>query len=128
MSRPWLDVSDVILDPMFNDNTMTYTRLAQTVGADGLSVETPTTSGFNGVVTSVSGSVLHRVAEGEHITDTVLIHTMTRLTDGQMNYTADIVTWSGVTWTVTNVNSYSQYGAGFIAATCTLIPLSGSPS
>lgn len=122
---PFLDVTDVILDPDFLDTTLTVARNAQTVGNDGIAVDTPTTTPFFGVVTSANGSVLQRVAEGSHIEDTITIHTPFRLIDGQAGYDADIVTWSGLQWTVTNVNDYSTYGHGFVAATCTLKPLSG---
>lgn len=122
---PLLDVSDVLLDPDFLDLTLTVTRNAQTVGNDGIAVITPSTTPFYGVVTSLSGSVLHRVAEGEHISDTITIHSPFKLIDGQSGYDADIVNWQGLQWTVTNVNDYSTYGRGFVAATCTLRQLSG---
>ena len=125
---PWLDVSSVLLDPMFADNTLTVTRNSQTVGNDGLATLAIVTTPFIGVVTSISGSVLNRVAEGEYITDTIMIHTKYRLTDGQLGLTADIINWGGVSWAVTNVNSYSTYGSGFISAVCTLKPLSGVAS
>jgi hypothetical protein len=120
-----LDVSDVLLDPDFMDLTLTVTRNAQTVGNDGIAVIAPTTTGFYGVVTSLNGSVLTRVAEGEHISDTITIHTQFKLIDGQSGYDADVVNWQGLQWTVTNVNDYSTYGLGFVQATCTLKQLSG---
>lgn len=122
---PFLDVLDAILDPDFMDLTLTVTRNAQTVGNDGIAVITPTTTPFYGVVTSLSGSVLHRVAEGEHISDTITIHSQFKLIDGQSGYDADVVNWQGLQWTVTNVNDYSTFGRGFVSATCTLRQLSG---
>lgn len=122
---PFLDVTDVLLDPDFLDTTLSVTRNAQTVGNDGIAVDTPTTTGFFGVVTSLNGSVLQRVAEGEHIEDTITIHTPYRLIAGQAGYDADVVNWQGRQWTVTNVNDYSTYGRGFVAATCTMKQLSG---
>jgi len=122
---PFLDVTDVILDPDFLDTTLTFSRNTQTVGNDGNAVDTPTTTPFFGVVTSLNGSVLQRVAEGSHVEDTITIHTPARLIAGQAGFDADIVNWSGLQWTVTNVNSYSTYGRGFVAATCTQKPLSG---
>lgn len=107
------------------DLTFTVTRNAQTVGNDGIAVITPTTTPFYGVVTSLSGSVLHRVAEGEHISDTITIHSQFKLIDGQSGYDADIVNWQGLQWTVTNVVDYSTFGRGFVSATCTLRQLSG---
>lgn len=122
---PFLDVAEVLFDPDFMDRTLTVTRNAQTVGNDGIAVNTPTTTPFYGVVTSLNGSVLNRVAEGEHISDTITIHTTFKLIDGQAGYDADIVNWQGLQWTVTNVNDYSSYGRGFVSATCTLRQLSG---
>jgi hypothetical protein len=122
---PLLDVSDVLLSPEFMDLTLSVTRNAQTVGNDGIAVISPTTTGFYGVVTSLNGSVLTRVAEGERISDTITIHTQFKLIDGQSGYDADVVNWQGLQWTVTNVNDYSTYGIGFVQATCTLKQLSG---
>ena len=122
---PFLDVTEVLLDPDFLDTTLSVTRNAQTVGNDGVAVDTPTTTGFFGVVTSLNGSVLQRVAEGEHIEDTITIHTPFKLIAGQAGYDADVVNWQGLQWTVTNVNDYSTYGRGFVAATCTMKQLSG---
>jgi hypothetical protein len=122
---PFLDVSDVLLDPLFMDMTLTVTRNAQTVGNDGIGVVTQTTTPFYGVVMSLNGSVLTRAAEGEHISDTITIHSQFKLIDGQSGYDADIVNWQGLQWTVTNVNDWSTYGRGFVQATCTLRQLSG---
>lgn len=122
---PFLDVTDVLLDPDFLDTTLSVTRNAQTVTDGGIAVDTTTTTSFYGVVTSLNGSVLQRVAEGEHIEDTITIHTPYRLIAGQAGYDADVVNWQGRQWTVTNVNDYSTYGRGFVAATCTMKQLSG---
>ncbi|RQR87723.1 MULTISPECIES: hypothetical protein [unclassified Burkholderia] len=122
---PFLDVSDVLLDPDFMDLTLSVTRNEQTVGDDGNSIITSMLVPFYAVVTSLSGSVLHRVAEGEHISDTITVHTQFKLIGGQSGYDADVVNWQGLQWTVTNVNDYSTYGRGFVAATCTLKQLSG---
>jgi len=122
---PLLDVSDVLLDPEFVDMGLSVMRNMQTVGDNGIAIDTPKCKKFYGVVTSLDGSVLRRVAEGTKITDTITVHTQFRLTDGQCGLDADIVTWQGNQWTVTNVNDYSTYGRGFVAATCTIISLTG---
>lgn len=122
---PLLDVTDVLLDPDFLDTSPVAQRNAQTVGDDGMAVNTTTEIPFAGVITSLNGSVLQRVAEGSHVTDTITIHTPFKLIAGQAGLDADVVVWSGLHWTVTNVNSYSQYGRGFVAATCTMKELTG---
>lgn len=122
---PLLDVTDVLLDPDFLDTSPMCLRNAQAVGNDGIAVNTPVQTPFFGVVTSLNGSVLQRVAEGSRITDTITVHTPFRLIAGQVGFDADVVLWGGLHWTVTNVNDYSRYGRGFVAATCTLKELTG---
>lgn len=122
---PLLDVSDVLLDPDFMDSSLACTRQDQTVNDDGLAVNAETVSPFSGVVTNNTGDILLRRAEGERIAGSITIHTKFRLCDGQDGRSADIVTWLGARYTVTNVANWSTYGAGFVMATCDLIPLSG---
>lgn len=122
---PLLDVSFVLLDPMFLDTSGTYTRNAQTIGAHGRAELTPVTAPLYAVYTNKDGSILQRLAGAEHIEDTVTVHTKTRLTAGQTGDTADIVHWAGADYTVTNVANYSTYGAGFVMATCEIINLDG---
>ena len=122
---PWLDVSDVLLDPDFMDRTLTCTRQLQTVGDDGIAVNAQTITGFFGVVTNNQGDLLLRRAEGEHILGSITVNTKFRLLDGADGRSADLVSWQGATYTVSAVSSWSTYGAGFVAATCDLIPLSG---
>jgi len=90
-----------------------------------MAVDSATEITFCGVVTSLTGSLLQRAAEGSMITNTIAIHTPFRLIDGQAGYDADVVMWSGLQWTVTNVNDYSTYGRGFVSAICTLKQLTG---
>lgn len=122
---PLLDVTSVLYDPMFMDASGTYTRNVQTIGAHGRAVVTPTTTALYAVYTNKDGSLLQRMAGGEHIEDTITVHTQTRLTAGQTGDTADIVHWSGADYTVTNVANYSTYGAGFVMATCEILNLDG---
>jgi hypothetical protein len=122
---PLLDVTEILMDPDFCQ-PLVCTRLKQTVGEDGLAVNTPIRIPFTGVVTQVSGAQLERNAVGELITGTILVCTKFRLTDGKIGLTADIVTIGPRRYTVINVYNYSQYGQGFVEAVCDLIPLEGS--
>ena len=121
-----LDVSDVLLDPDFMDTGLVCERTAQTVGTNGIAVDTPTMTTFAGVVTNDSGDILQRIAEGERTKGSITIHTTFLLNDGSTGYTADVVQWRGRRYTVSNVSDYSNFGRGFVAATCDLIPLAGS--
>ncbi|WP_079218928.1 hypothetical protein [Herbaspirillum robiniae] len=120
-----LDVTEVLLDPDLMDVGIVCCRQDQTVGDDGMAVNTETQTPFAGVVTSDSGDILQRIAEGSRIVGSITIHTIFRIQDGAAGRDADEVIWDGRRYTVSNVNNYSHFGRGFVAATCDLKPLSG---
>jgi galactose-6-phosphate isomerase len=122
---PFLDVSDVLLDPDFFDNTLICERNAIITDNTGRGVRTVEAMRFCGVVTSDKGELLQRGAVGQHATDNVTIITRFRLRDAGPGADADIVRWIGKRYTVTKVNDYSTYGIGFIEAGCEMIPLAG---
>lgn len=122
---PFLDVTEVLLDPDFFDS-LVCTRNVQTVGDDGLAANVDTDTPFIGVVTSDSGDVLVRLATGSRVKGSILVVTKFRLLEGAPGIDADVVTWDGSRYTVTTVNNYSRYGAGFVEAYCDLIPIQGA--
>jgi len=121
---PLLDVSEILLDPDFVDS-LVCARNTQVVGDDGLAVDTPTATPFYGVVTNNTGDLLMRLAEGSRITGSITVHSQFNLIAGADGIDADIVTWNGRQYTVTNVGDWSRFGIGFTASNCELIPLSG---
>jgi galactose-6-phosphate isomerase len=122
---PNLDVSSVLTDPLFADMSLRCIRQRQTVGTDGIAVNTPVPVPFSGVVTAASGTVLEREAEGSRVSGSINIVTRFWLEDGKNSLAADIVTWKGRRYTVADVQDYSRYGPGFIQATCELLPITG---
>lgn len=120
-----LDVTEVLLDPDFMDTGLVCTRSTQDVNDDGRTVFATTSTTFAGVVTSDKGDILERLAGAERKTGSITIHTIFRLVAGEGDVTADVVTWRGKEYTVSNVNDYSHFGRGFICATCDLKPLKG---
>ncbi|MBZ9939140.1 hypothetical protein LB518_22780 [Mesorhizobium sp. BR1-1-16] len=117
---PLLDVSEILFDPDFAD-TLTLERSTVVTGSNGMAVRTPAAPvAFYAVVTSSSGDILARLAEGRQRHGSITVHTRTRLVAGQGATEADVVVYDGQHYTVTNVNSYARYGAGFIAAECEL--------
>lgn len=120
----FLDVSDILTDPDFVDK-LQVERNAQSVSAAGLGSVTPAISPFYGVVTNASGEAMTRNAEGERVGGTIIIHTKFRLIAGDEVNVADVVQWQGRRYTVKAVDPYVNFGQGFSAATCDLIPLSG---
>ena len=126
---PLLDMSDVLDDIDFLDS-LSVTRITQTVTEGGMAVNTPKTWPFFGVVTSKGGKRLKRKAEGEVMVQSIYVVTRMTLQDGRQNAdgsqnTADILTWAGNTYTVVVADNYSRYGRGFIQATCDLIQITG---
>ena len=122
---PDVDVSELLSDPDFAD-ALVCERNAQVVSSGGIATNIAQTFDFLGVVTSDRGKELARLAAGSHITGSILINTEFRLTNGRDGIAADVVTWNGARYTVVTVDDYSRYGAGFICASCDLIPLAGS--
>jgi hypothetical protein len=122
---PLLDVSDVLFDPDFADSLVCI-RQTQTVGSDGIATNATQSVPFVGVVTADRGVELARLAAGSHVSGSILVHTVFRLTNGGPNgVDSDHVVWNGSEYIVTSVNDYSTYGAGFVCASCDLLPLSG---
>ena len=122
---PFLDCSDVLLDPDFCDRTLVCQRNSLSTDNSGLGVVTAVLLPFSGVVTSDKGELLQRGAIGEHASGAISVITRFGLQDAGPNVTADIVQWNRKQYTVTKINDYSTYGIGFIEAVCELIPLAG---
>ena len=120
---PLIDVSDVLDDPDFA-TTFTVARKTQSIDNFGRASESGTTTTQTGVVYPASGRNLVRSAEGEMITGDIVVVTKYRLTEGNGATTqADVIGWGGTTYTVINTNDFSEYGAGFIKATCLKLSL-----
>jgi galactose-6-phosphate isomerase len=113
-----LDVSDVLLDPDFADS-LQVERVKKTVGTNGLAIETSRKYPISGVVTNANGDRLKRLSIGERVDGSILVHCRFVMNEG------DVITWKGRRYTVTSVDDYSNFGRGFVAATCELIPLAG---
>jgi galactose-6-phosphate isomerase len=111
----------------FVERRLVCLRMAQTVGSNGIAVNTPIPIPFIGIVTQVAGNDLRRGSDGEVITGSILVCTRLRLLDGKSGFSADVVVWGDTRqYTVVNVLPYSRYGRGFVEATCDLKPLAGS--
>jgi galactose-6-phosphate isomerase len=122
---PTLDVTRILTNPAFCDYTLSVQRNVQTVGENGLAVNTPTTTAFSGVVTPRGGKRLIRGSDAARMTGSIEISTMFVLDDGATGTDADIVSWQGRQYTVVDVQDWTTYGAGFVTAVCELIPLGG---
>lgn len=123
-----IDVSEALTDPDFID-LLSYVRRSVAIGQDGLGVAVDSGPiAFSGVVTAGSGDTLNRIPEGERVSGNITIHTKTRLQSGSAEVTADIVTWRNAQYVVSRVSDYSNFGTGFVAAECDLLPIHGAPA
>lgn len=128
---PFLDVTEVLLDPDFVDYTLVCHRQIQTMDDDNFPVNTPQDIPFSGVVTVDRSLEARRMAAGQNIGGAILIVTQFRLTQGQPagedspRLDADIVTYNGRNYRVTYVDPYTSYGAGFVQAHCELVEFNG---
>ncbi len=117
---PLLDVSEVLADPMFAD-TITVQRVVETVDAKGRSQATPQTfSNIPAVVTAATGDALQLLPETARMSGNILVHTTFILAATSDTTRADVIVWQGRSYTVTLLNDWSTYGAGFHMAVCTL--------
>ncbi len=120
-----LDVSDVLCDPDLVDTGLVCVRSTETLSAGGIASFTPTNQRFAGVVTSDQGKTLERQAAGERVEGSIRIITRFALQDGAAGQTADTVLWRGRTYTVAQVQDYSNFGRGFVQAKCDLLQITG---
>ncbi|HCM64783.1 MAG TPA: head-tail adaptor [Morganella sp. (in: Bacteria)] len=127
---PLLDVSDILSDPDFADTSLVCRRNKQDRDDDGFSSNSPGShSGedirFSGVVTVDRSLEARRMEAGQTIGGAILIVTCFRLTQGNEDYDADVVTYQGRRYRVTFVDPYTAYGAGFVQAHCELVDFNG---
>ncbi|QTL40910.1 head-tail adaptor [Xenorhabdus budapestensis] len=122
---PFLDMSDILLDPDFVDTSLVCHRNTQTTDEDGFTTNTAQSIPFTGVVTVDRALEARRMEAGQTISGAILIVTQFRLTQGQPGLDADIVTYQGRQYRVTFVDPYTAYGAGFVQAHCELMNFDG---
>lgn len=125
---PLLDLSDLVDDPDFADDTGTLFLVRTMVAVNGFGevVGSSTPTPLTGTITPASGSVLDLLPDGARASGAILLHTKTPLhvvTDGQE---ADGILYRGKAYTVSALADYSAFGVGHCAAVCTLTSLTAA--
>ena len=114
---PFLDVSDLTLDPDFAD-TFTVTRRKEAYDHGRVSTVNTVYPNVVGVVDMATPNDLKRFPEGQITGKVISIVTRFRLmASGQIGadtYQPDVITWRGSTYVVINVDDYSEFGQGQI--------------
>lgn len=122
---PLLDVSKVLGDPRFMDNSLLVYRMEQVVAANGRAENREHNLCFSGVVTANNGFSLQRNPDGSLVSGAINIYTRYRLTSGRFGRDADEICWRGKRYTVVSVDDNAHFGRGFIHAVCQLKSLAG---
>ncbi len=121
MARALLDVTEVLLDPLFIDTGLVRRRIGEAVGTNGVAVHTPVETTFSGSV-QPTGDQAKRLEDGTWHASAIEVWTKTELISGEVSRTADEVVWKGAPYVVMKVLDW-DYGQGFRRAMCELRPL-----
>lgn len=120
MSNPFLDVSDILLDPDIA-GTFDVCRRVQVIGINGRAKARD--SWFRnvlGVVCIASPGDLERLDDNQRMGRNISIVTRFRLNgpavNGRVDYQPDYILWMGDHFIVKHLDPYPQYGNGFIQA------------
>lgn len=89
---------------------------------------TTTTTGVNGLVTPVGPNQLRRRDDGTRLTAAIDVRTRYALTlgwkvDDITSHEADIISWDGRMWVVAALDTYWQFGSGWVRAQCDMLDL-----
>jgi hypothetical protein len=120
MPGPFLDVSEVLLDPEIAGPFVVYRRTA-IVNDHGRVESNRQQLPAIGVITAAHGNDLRRLEDSDSMGRVISIITRTMLQGpsggaGQPEMMPDMVGWGGGMFVVKSVDPYPQYGRGFIQA------------
>lgn len=114
---PMLDVSFVVLDPMFAD-TFDITRRAESIDSKGRPSLTSTSfPKLVGVITQEDPSSLVRADDSANVPRVISVVTKFQAQGLIKGYQPDLVSWNGTDYVVTAVKPYNRYGSGFYEVT-----------
>jgi len=130
----FIDVTDVILDPMVAGQSAQVLRRRQEVGDNG--EDTVTLSPLIPIVCGIWPSGDNKLVRTEDystlgqeftIVTTFRLRGQTREQSTGRSYLPDLVMHDGNAYIVNQINEYTHYGAGFIEATCESIDYQQNP-
>lgn len=114
MSGPFLDVSDVLLDPEIADSFSVIRRTQVTSVKGRITTADVTTDNVIGVVCMSHPNDLQRLDDNQRMGRHITIITQHRIQGPSPNKQPDYVVWNGDTYIVQTVDPYTRYGAGFV--------------
>lgn len=123
---PLLDVNEVFDDPDLTSR-ITVLRFTENVNQDGISAPIVTTfPSIVAIVTAGKGSDLLMLTDAQRVHGLITVHTPFLLVDGTPTRKADHILFQGAEYAVVNVKNFSNYGDGFVTASCQLFNLQGA--
>jgi hypothetical protein len=111
-----LDVSDVLLDPLFCDPLRVLRRVENinNFGENSFFVTYPGPA--FGIITPVAPNELERMPDAQIDKKTIRVITNFRLQLATPGYQADAILWHKDTYVVISVSDWTGYGGGFVEA------------
>jgi len=122
---PWLDASDILLDPDLAE-WIEIRRRAETVTDKGRATMRLEPYRAPAVIFNEQSDLISNPDE-RHTPSVIAVHTRFRLRGTAPGYQGDLLKWAGAWYLVTKVNDNSRYGRGFIMATCAAIAAQDAP-
>lgn len=114
---PALDLSELLVDPDLSHDFQ-IVRQQQGVGDDGVAyTKAAVTYDVVGVIVP-KGKELVRVEEGQRMQAKLEVYVAFELTAGQDDVEPDVIVWGKRSYRVMAVEDYSQFGNGWVKATC----------
>jgi galactose-6-phosphate isomerase len=117
---PTLEVSWVTQEPEFADMFQVLRR-PETISQSGRSVTSQVTKTAYGTIVPTGDNSLVRQADYELGRRTITVYTTQRLQMAAPGYQPDLILYRGNQYVVSNIEDFSAFGAGFIAAECSSI-------
>lgn len=119
-----LDITEVVNDPDFTEPAQWIQRSVVT-GADGVGVYVERTLDILVVPTAGDGSILDRQRDASIVGHSSRFYTTAPLSPGTTGRDADRLLWRGRVYQVRSVSDFSNWGQGFVSASCQLMPPDG---
>jgi hypothetical protein len=108
---------EVLTDPDFL-SAFTIQRRQEVIGDNGRTSIIPVVIPALGIVAPEGENSLKRTEDYGLTVKTLVIITLTFLTDSKSGYLPDFIDWAGNRYVVKEVSPYANYGSGFYQAHC----------
>lgn len=126
---PVLDVTEILGDPDFAQQIMVRRGVLTEDDNGRGSMSYPPDVSTSAVVVPASGYDLMRLPDAERNEEHIRVYTQFPLSIGQgPSQTADLIIFHGKQYVVTQLDDYTDFGAGFVSALCAMRSLENEPT